>query len=209
MIQTLFSIIEQRFETLRPGARWLIFALSLLAAACGATAPKPASGGANPPITPPTPADASHPLGTNLLTLSFVGPTGSTAQLHVRVEATEPMREQGLMNIASLPDDEGDLFTWQDVSPNQDTYSPFWMKDTKIPLSIAFVTADGHIAEVQNMQAETTDYHIPRLPYRFAIEANLGWFDRNGMPPGSQVNLPAALLSPPSPPPPFTPTPQP
>jgi uncharacterized protein len=209
MVPVTHPLIKQGFDWLRPSARWSLAALALLAAACGATAPNAASGGSGPPIAPPTPADASHPLGTNLLTLSFVGPTGAAAQLHVRVEATEPLREQGLMNITSLPDDEGDLFTWQDVSPNQDVYSPFWMKDTEIPLSIAFVSADGHIAEEQNMQAETEDYHIPRLPYRFAIEVNLGWFDRNGMPPGSQVNLPAALLPPPPAPPNLSPTPQP
>jgi uncharacterized membrane protein (UPF0127 family) len=183
----------------------LAAALSVVLA-CGDSSSGP-SGGA-PPVVPPTPADAAHPLGTNLTTLTFVSPTGQQAQLHVRVEATEPLREQGLMNITSLPDDEGDLFVWQDVSPNQDVYSPFWMKDTKIPLSIAFVTADGHIAEEQDMAADTTDYHIPRLPYRFAIEANLGWYQRNGMPAGSQVSLPASLPPlPPGPPPPPPPPP--
>jgi uncharacterized membrane protein (UPF0127 family) len=195
-------------KPLKSTVRWLS-AIVLLAAACGVTAPNAASGGSGPALAPPTPADASHPLGTNLLTLSFVSPVGGQAQLHVRVESTEPAREQGLMNITALPADEGDLFTWQDVSPNQNVYSPFWMKDTKIPLSIAFVTADGHIAEVQDMQADTTDYHVPRLPYRFAIESNLGWFARNGLTAGSQVNLPGALLPPPTGSPPSPPTPLP
>ncbi|HTE84365.1 MAG TPA: DUF192 domain-containing protein [Dehalococcoidia bacterium] len=184
-------------------AVWAIPAILFAVASCRVSVPQGSSGASHPISRQIASGDASQPLGPNLVTLTFVSPSGAQAALHVRVEATEPMREQGLMNITSLPEDEGDLFVWQDAFPNQDVYSPFWMKDTKIPLSIAFITADGHVMEEQDMAADTTTYHIPRLPYRFAIEANLGWYDRHSMPAGSQVSLPGSLLPPaPSPPPP-------
>jgi uncharacterized membrane protein (UPF0127 family) len=181
--------------------RAIVFAvlpiLLVSAAACRASSTGQGPSGAPQPVRPPSAtAGASQSPGPNLVTLTFASPSGAKVELHVRIEGTEPLREQGLMNITNLPDDEGDLFTWQDIAPNQDVLSPFWMKDTKIPLSIAFVAADGRIMEVQDMAADTVTYHVPRLPYRFAIEANSGWYDRHGMPAGSVVSLPSPLGAP-------------
>jgi uncharacterized membrane protein (UPF0127 family) len=161
-----------------------------------------------------SPTATVSPLGGNLVTLRFKSPSGAEAELHVRVEANDADREHGLMGVTNLPEDEGDLFAWPDVAPNSDVLAPFWMKDTPIPLSIAFISADGRIQEIQDMQPETQTLHQPARPYRYAVEANEGWYERHDLPPGSTVNLPGALaplhlptgtpLAIPQPPPPPT-----
>lgn len=167
----------------------LLFAAGM--AACGGKA------STTPQPTPAaTPVVSAAPPSTNLVTLTFTNPSGTPSKLSVRVEATEPDRERGLMNVSKLPDDQGDLFVFQDVAPNRDVIVPFWMKDTLIPLSIAFVSADGRVLEEQDMAAQSEALHAPHLPYRYAIEANIGWYFRHGVTPGSTVDLPAALQTP-------------
>jgi uncharacterized membrane protein (UPF0127 family) len=140
------------------------------------------------------PGAETSPIGPNLLRLNFRNAAGSESGLCVRVEGTEQARERGLMSVSKLPDDEGDLFFWPDYG-NQDVVIPFWMKDTLIPLTIAFVSADGKVLEEQDMQAESETLHSPKAPYRFAIEANAGWYAKHKIAPDATVDLPAALIS--------------
>jgi uncharacterized membrane protein (UPF0127 family) len=140
------------------------------------------------------PGAQASPIGPNLLALNFKSAGGTATRLCVRVEATEQARQRGLMNVAKLPDDEGDLFFWPEYG-NQDVTFPFWMKDTLIPLTIAFVSSDGKVQEAQDMQAETETIHPPATPYRFAIEANQGWYARHNLGAGATVDLPGALIS--------------
>jgi uncharacterized membrane protein (UPF0127 family) len=65
------------------------------------------------------------------------------------------------------------------------------MRDTLIPLSIAFVKSDGTIVEIEDMEPQTEDLHSGPEPYRYTVEANQGWFARNGIEAGSQVLIPA------------------
>ncbi len=151
------------------------------------------------------------------MALHFTSPSGAASDLHVKVEATESDRERGLMGVTNLPQDEGDLFAWPDIAPNLNVLSPFWMQDTPIDLSIAFISADGSVLQEDDMQANTTTYHYPSQPYRYAVEANQGWFAKHHLPVGSTVDLPAALaplhlptgtplaIPPPPPPPSFPP----
>jgi len=140
------------------------------------------------------PGAETSPIGPQLVALNFKNAAGGAATLCVRVEGTEQARERGLMNVSKLPDDEGDLFFWPEYG-NQDVIVPFWMKDTLIPLTIAFVSADGKVQEEQDMQAETETLHPPKAPYHFAIEANLGWYAKHKLAPDSTVDLPAALTN--------------
>jgi uncharacterized membrane protein (UPF0127 family) len=84
-----------------------------------------------------------------------------------------------------MPEDVGMLFVFP-----ADTDGPFWMKDTLIPLSIAFIAADGTIVNVQDMQPQSTDLHSPGARYRYALEVNQGYFARAGVKPGDKVALP-------------------
>ena len=70
-----------------------------------------------------------------------------------------------------------------------DQQGPFWMKDTLIPLSIAFIAADGRILEIQDMAPMTEELHRPAQSYRYALEVNQGFFSRNGVNPGDQVEI--------------------
>ena len=74
-----------------------------------------------------------------------------------------------------------------------DTKAGFWMKDTLIPLSIAFIAADGTILDVQEMEPLSEDKHRPPAPYRYALEVNQGWFQEHGLGPGGRVEIPDSV----------------
>lgn len=135
----------------------------------------------SPTVVPsPAPADASS-------TVRF---SGTGAVLHVRVADTDPEREQGLMGVTSMPPDQGMAFVF-----DQPTTSEFWMKDTLIPLSIAFVDASGTIVTIREMTPCTADpceTYAADAPYVLAIEANAGWYDANGVAVGDRAALHAA-----------------
>ncbi|HEX9343274.1 MAG TPA: DUF192 domain-containing protein [Actinomycetota bacterium] len=124
-------------------------------------------------------------------------PSGRPAVgVSVEVAATPAARERGLMGRTSVPAGTGMVF----LMPS-DTTVRFWMKDTLVPLSIAFVAADGHVVEVDEMppcHANPCPTYGPNRPYRSAIELAAGGFSRAGIHPGDLVvpedptSLPAA-----------------
>ena len=92
----------------------------------------------------------------------------------VELADTPGEREQGLMGRTSLPADAGMVFVYP-----EDHAGPFWMKDTLIPLSIAFYAADGRILRILDMQpckADPCPLYDPEVPYRGALEVNEGAF---------------------------------
>jgi len=103
----------------------------------------------------------------------------------VEVADSAEERTRGLMFREGLPEDEGMLFVF-----DGDTTSGFWMKDTLIPLSIAFLTSDGAIIDIQDLEPLDVTLHYAPSPHRWAVEANRGWFERNGVQVGDQVELP-------------------
>jgi uncharacterized membrane protein (UPF0127 family) len=116
----------------------------------------------------------------------LTGADGKTHDVKVELAATAQERGHGLMERQTMPEDAGMLF----VFPS-DTDNPFWMKDTLLPLSIAWIAADGTIVDIQDMQPQTTDLHQPRARYRYALEVNQGYFARAGIKPGDRAELPA------------------
>ena len=109
---------------------------------------------------------------------------GSNVDLLVEVADDAAERNKGLMLRESLPDDQGMLFVFEDESQHG-----FWMKDTLIPLSIAFIEGEGVVIDIQDMEPRDETIHKPDEPYLYAVEANQGWFARNGIEPRSQVRL--------------------
>jgi uncharacterized membrane protein (UPF0127 family) len=104
------------------------------------------------------------------------------------VAANDADREQGLMYRTKLAPNEGMLFVF-----NETAVHCFWMKNTLIPLSIAFIRGDGTITDIDEMQAETTDNHCPRNNGVYALEMSKGWFTSKGIKPGMKMQgLPAA-----------------
>jgi uncharacterized membrane protein (UPF0127 family) len=111
----------------------------------------------------------------------------SGAALHVDVADTAQEQREGLMGVETLPEDEGMAFVFDEQSD-----STFWMKDTLIPLSIAFVDDSGRVIGTRDMQPCEADpcpaYGIDQ-PFVLAVEANLGWFDRAGIQIGDHAEL--------------------
>ncbi len=115
---------------------------------------------------------------------------GHDVTLNVEVADEPEERAQGLMNVQSLPDDAGLLFVWP-----TDTEASFWMRDTVIPLSIAFVTAGGVLIDIQEMEPLSEERILAPQRYRYAVEVNQGWFADNDVRVGDVVQLPVGVGS--------------
>jgi uncharacterized membrane protein (UPF0127 family) len=111
--------------------------------------------------------------------------TQLTAGMHlIRAEVahTPEQRAIGLMHRTSLGANEGMLFVFE-----QPGVQCFWMKNTLVPLSIAFLADDGTIVNIADMQPQSLDSHCSDKPVRYALEMNQGWFDRKGLKPGAKL----------------------
>lgn len=108
--------------------------------------------------------------------------------IKAEVAATEDQREQGLMYRDSMAVNGGMLFVFG-ASATQ----CMWMKNTALPLSVAFLDAAGRIVNIEDMQPQTLDSHCSTrlVPVRYALEMNLGWFRLRNIKPGMAIgNLP-------------------
>jgi uncharacterized membrane protein (UPF0127 family) len=106
------------------------------------------------------------------------------ATLHVEIAATDAQREQGLMYRQKLADNDGMIFLMPGIAP-----ATFWMKNTLIPLSVAFLDRNGIILEIHDMKP--LDESITRSEsdqVAYAIEANVHWFALNGIKPGDRIS---------------------
>lgn len=103
-------------------------------------------------------------------------------RIEAEVAANDQNRQVGLMNRRSMPPQHGMLF----VFPFDYTHC-MWMRNTLIPLSVAFVDADGGILNIEDMQPQTENNHCAKKPARYALEMNLGWFAQRGIKPGMKL----------------------
>ncbi len=114
--------------------------------------------------------------------------TRLSAGIHIiqaQVAQTPDERATGLMYRRSMPTNEGMLFVFE--APNTQC---FWMKNTLIPLSTAFVADDGTIVNVEDMKPETLESHCSKKPVRYVLEMNQGWFKKRELGPGSRLSGP-------------------
>ena len=95
---------------------------------------------------------------------------------------TPEQRSIGLMHRTAMPTNEGMLFAFE--VPAQQC---FWMRNTLIALSIAFLEDDGTVVNIENMAPQTLDGHCSKRPVRFALEMNQGWFAKRGVAAGSRL----------------------
>jgi uncharacterized protein len=102
--------------------------------------------------------------------------------INAELATTPEEREIGLMNRPAMEANDGMLFVFE--RPGQQC---FWMKNTLIPLSVAFLADDGTIVNLDDMQPQTLDGHCSARPVRFVLEMNKGWFTRRGIKPGSKL----------------------
>jgi len=97
-------------------------------------------------------------------------------EIWAEVAKTPQERAKGLMGRKHLGPQEGMLFIFE----NED-YHAFWMKDTLIPLSIAFIDKEGRIVRITDMKPLTSESHSPPAPILYALEMKKGWFSANGI----------------------------
>ncbi len=101
-----------------------------------------------------------------------------------------PSRNLGLMyrKPEDFSDDQGMLFIWPDKSDSM--YVPsrpsFWMRNTEIPLSLAFIDDEGKIRQIEDLRPYDERRVVSKYEVRFALEVNQGWFQKNGIGPGSK-----------------------
>ena len=112
----------------------------------------------------------------------------AVATLTAELAATPAERQRGLMFRQSLGEDEAMLFVFP-----AETRGAFWMKDTPIPLTIAFLAADGRVLELIDGRPFDETLLQPDAAYRHALEVNAGWFARRGLAEGARVVLPPGL----------------
>lgn len=125
-------------------------------------------------------ARAACPMPLPSLAVSVAG-----HHLDAELAATEAARQCGLSRRASLAAERGMLFVF-----DAPVRVAFWMKDTTLPLSIAFIDQDGRILALADMAPlDSRHHHSPGRPYRYALETNLGWFARHGIRVGDHVRF--------------------
>uniref|UniRef100_UPI00334061A2 DUF192 domain-containing protein n=1 Tax=Castellaniella defragrans TaxID=75697 RepID=UPI00334061A2 len=108
--------------------------------------------------------------------LPVVSLTVGAHPVQAEVARTPEARSHGLMERHSLAQDHGMLFVFDE----DDRYC-FWMKNTPLPLSIAFIDQQGRIVSIQDMQPYALDPHCPPEPVRYTLEMAQGWFNRAGV----------------------------
>lgn len=112
--------------------------------------------------------------------------TINNTKLNVKLAYTGQQQARGLMNITSLPDNEGMLFCY----PEEKLLS-FWMKKTPLPLSIAFIDANGRIIQIEKLQPHDETGVKTKAPAKWALEVNQDWFDNNNIKVGDVVDIPS------------------
>jgi uncharacterized protein len=108
-----------------------------------------------------------------------------TAGIHLitaELADNDPMRMRGLMFRRSLTGNHGMLFVFDDKSTQC-----MWMRNTLVPLSVAFIEDDGHIVNIEDMKPQTEDSHCARSPVRYALEMSQGWFAQRGIKAGAVI----------------------
>ena len=102
--------------------------------------------------------------------------------IDAQVALTPDERQIGLMQRKDMPQREGMIFVFE-----QAAQQCFWMKNTLLPLTAAFVADDGTIINLADMKPQTTDSHCSKQPVRYVLEMNKGWFSKKGIKAGSKL----------------------
>jgi uncharacterized membrane protein (UPF0127 family) len=128
------------------------------------------------------------------VTLAFSGPAPAdpllTYSLRIKghllraeVANDEDSRRTGLMFRNHMAENAGMLFIYEAEGRHA-----MWMKNTLIPLSVAFIDRRGHIINIEDMEPQTEDAHGARAPAAYALEVNQGWFKKRGVKAGDKVD---------------------
>jgi uncharacterized protein len=141
------------------GRRWVLLALAGLVSLAQAQAPQV-----------PQPRLPTVTLGAGM------------HNIVAEVASTPLQRQIGMMMRTQMAPNEGMLFVFEQPEPQC-----FWMRNTLLPLSIAFLADDGRIVNIAEMKPQSDDSHCSAKPVRYVLEMNKAWFDRRGLKAGDKV----------------------
>lgn len=125
--------------------------------------------------TPAVAQDGPQKLSSTRLTVGF-------HLINAEVASTQEQRAIGLMHRPTMPANDGMLFVFE-----RSGQQCFWMKNTLLPLSIAFLDDDGTVVNIEEMKPQSLDSHCSAKPVRFALEMNQGWFSKRAIKPGAKI----------------------
>ena len=169
----------------------LVAAVAVLAVACGndsydqptSTGTLTATFAGSPPGVTLPPGVSGTPQSLPEAALSFET-DGGVIEMTVEVADDGAELSVGLMFRESMAEDAGMLFDF-----GEESVRSFHMRNTLIPLSLAFMTADGTIIDIQDMEPLSEESHVSPAPVAYGLEVNQGWFERNGVAVGDVMTI--------------------
>ena len=187
---TLNKRIEPRMRIQVPFPALLFVFLLLIAGCGGENSSAPEEDG--PTTTAPAQTTAETTQNTTVAsapdestTISIVGANGERTEVEVEIADDTAEQRRGLMERTELAENAGMLFVFDREAPRS-----FWMRNTLIPLSIAYIAADGRIVDIQDMQPLDETSHPSAEPAQYALEVNQGFFAERGVRVGDVVEIP-------------------
>lgn len=158
----------------------LLVALALVVSACGGNEEEGSAARS-------TDATSAGATGEELRTLTINTAGGEKVEVRVEIADTVSKRAEGLMNRTALPEEQGMLFVF-----DSEQELSFWMKDTLIPLSIAYMDSEGRIVDIQDMEPldDEPPHYVSAEPAQYALEVNRGFFEKRGVEVGDSAELP-------------------
>ncbi len=162
----------------------LLLSSLLFVAGCGGEEKGESPSGNTPETTAPSETTTFSSDGSATIALI---PSGDSERVELEVEIADDDRERqrGLMERTELAEDAGMLFVFEREQPLS-----FWMKNTLIPLSVAYIDSDGRIVDIQDMEPLDTTSHPSAEPAQYALEVNQGFYEERGIEVGDTVELP-------------------
>ncbi|HEX8989227.1 MAG TPA: DUF192 domain-containing protein [Rhodocyclaceae bacterium] len=127
-------------------------------------------------------AALTAPVAASAQAMPMMELTVGMYRIEAEVAATQDDRMLGLMHRKAMPQQHGMLFVF-----DANARHCMWMRNTLLPLAVAFLDEQGRIINVEEMQPQTDDNHCAAKPARYALEMNAGWFKQRGFGPGTAI----------------------
>ncbi len=124
--------------------------------------------------------------GEETATVTINASGGERVEVEAEIAEDKAKRRKGLMERTELAENAGMLFVY-----DREQSLSFWMRNTVIPLSIAYIGAEGRIVDIQDMQPLDETPHPSAEPARYALEVNQGFFEERGVEVGDEVEVPS------------------
>ena len=163
----------------------LITLLMLAAPLSGCAGSKGSSG--DDPVGGKSASGTAEARSSGLRTVAIAASSGERVKVRVEIADSPAEQQRGLMDRTALGKNRGMIFIF-----DREQVLSFWMKDTLIPLSIAYLDSNGRIVDIQDMKPLDDDppHYVSAEPSKYALEVNQGFFDKNGVKVGDRTELP-------------------